>query len=164
MKNPTFEFQLLVATSNPQNETLSSTTTTSIATKNSNHVQLSQEDREALENVNWDDLDGLIDVENDKKQKSISSKSNSSKSTKTLSRNPSFMELMDAALTKKSKIQVLDDQVVASANKENKRIKLDLPADNTMVKNTKLIFQRCFEPTFNEAMFGEILAPNSDSE
>lgn len=166
MKNPTFEVNFIVASLNPYSDLQSSMATTSIPAKitqrTNENVNLSIEDQQAL-NEAWDDWDMESEVRN------TSNYGNKRKKTK--------MEEI---------IQSVKGSTKKDENKKeknlNRRKKFNLPSDpepmdvdndadvlppspeSPRTKKAKLVFGRCFEPTFSETYLGETLAPNSDSE
>nr|CAI5848698.1 unnamed protein product [Callosobruchus analis] len=93
MKNPTFEVIFIVATLNPCSDLHSTLSTGSIPAKitqlNGEQLNLSQEDRDALMNENWDDFD--VEERN----------SNRGKSRK---RNNKFMDIVEKAKSRSSEV------------------------------------------------------------
>ncbi|KAJ8964220.1 hypothetical protein NQ314_005049 [Rhamnusium bicolor] len=173
MKNPSFEVNFIVATLNPYSDLQSSMATTSIPTKITqrinDNVNITVEDQEALQNENWDDF-----MENETVQSKPSRKS---------TKKASFQEIVEKAKQTNKNNEKLNNTVRNNDKRNNKKFALPLETsmevnpelnndldvlppspESPRTKRAKLVFGRCFEPTFSETCFGEVLAPNSDSE
>ncbi|VEN44472.1 unnamed protein product [Callosobruchus maculatus] len=160
MKNPTFEVLFIVATLNPYSDLHSTMSTGSIPAKitqlNGEQLNLSQEDRDALMNENWDDFD--VEERNSTKGKSRK-------------RNNKFMDIVEKA---KSKSNPSSREVSRGGNEENHPEAPRMEVDEVMeasqrslspvAKKAKLVFRRCLEATFRPNCLGDVIAPNSDSE
>lgn len=153
MKNPIFEVNFIVATLNPYSDLQSSMATTSLPAKitqtHHEHADLSIEDRQALEE-NWDDWDM------DSEPKSDDSKKNAKLSKK-------IGDKKGKGGSKRKKFDLPPDPVPMDVDGEDVDVLPPSP-ESPRTKKTKLVFGRCFEPTFMETSLGDVLAPNSDSE
>ncbi|XP_018561693.1 cell cycle checkpoint control protein RAD9A [Anoplophora glabripennis] len=151
MKNPTFEVNFIVATLNPYSDLQSSMATSSIPTKITQlaheNINLSLEDRQAL-NEEWDDWE-MDTEENNPKRAKLDMNIKKDKNRK--------------GKGKCKKFNLPSDPVPMDVDGEDMDVLPPSP-ESPRTKKAKLVFGRCFEPTFTETSFGEVLAPNSDSE
>lgn len=71
-----------------------------------------------------------------------------------------------AAEEEKRAAETMDWDEDFDGNKANDVVVAESPPESPRTKRAKLVFGRCYEPTFHEAMLdlGEELAGNSDSE
>lgn len=150
MKHATFEVEYIIATLDPYSDSQTTRTASSIPTKLSqNSIErsnISLEDQQALESVNWDDLSMECELKRTKKNK-----------------KESFKELMNMA----SKIK----QKPTERNKSSESEKIipespflsDSRVESSLSDLGKIVFRRAMEQTFAMDQ-QEILVPNSDSE
>lgn len=164
MKNPTFEVNFIVATLNPYSDLQSSMATTSIPAKvtqiNHENVNLSLEDQQAL-NENWDDWDMDSEPKNDlpndnSKKAKIENTENVKQSKKTRNKK-------EKGRNQCKKFNLPTESLPMDVENEDLDVVPPSP-ESPRTKKAKLVFGRCFEPTFMETSLGEVLAPNSDSE
>nr|CAH7717020.1 unnamed protein product [Callosobruchus chinensis] len=160
MKNPTFEVLFIVATLNPYSDLHSTLSTGSIPAKitqlNGEQLNLSQEDRDALMNENWDDFD--VEERN----------SNKGKSRK---RNSKFMDIVEKAKSRSSETSreasrrgIEEKQPDAPQMEVDEVTEASQRSLSPVAKKAKLVFRRCLEATFRPNCLGDVIAPNSDSE
>ncbi|XP_023018781.1 cell cycle checkpoint control protein Rad9 [Leptinotarsa decemlineata] len=175
MKNPTFEVNFIVATLNPYSDAQSTMTASSIPAKitqlNKNIENITTEDREALKNENWDDMEidtnkipletcmitkkgSFHEIVTKAKQKirNATSKLGTESSTNSFSKKQGDKRNKIFELPLKSHLNEDVDDIIP------------LSPESPKTKKAKLVFGRCFESTFSRKNLGEILAPNSDSE
>ncbi|CAH1155500.1 unnamed protein product [Phaedon cochleariae] len=159
MKNPTFEVNFIVATLNPYNDLQSTMTSSSIPAKITqlHKGNITQEDRDALENENWNDMD----METPKKKSS---------------KKDIFMQTIKKAKQRDTTLKKIPEngkQVETPKSNKVCEVPMDYLEFNDVIarspespktKRAKLVFGRCFESTFSRNNLGEVLAPNSDSE
>ncbi|KAJ8921181.1 hypothetical protein NQ315_013653 [Exocentrus adspersus] len=160
LKNPTFEVNFIIATLNPYSDLQSSMATTSIPTKVSNpkndDPNITVEDQEALLNVNWSEDFDMSEPTSDKADER--------------SKRSGFQEVVKNKNTeakvagKRCKDFSLPvDNLPMEVDHEDMDVLPPSP-ESPRAKKAKLVFGRCFEPTFSETYLGQVLAPNSDSE
>lgn len=185
MKNPTFEVNFIIASLNPYSDDLSSMSTCSIPAqitqKNSEKVNLTVEDQQALLNENWDEFDMEADQTTNKnhKNKTKASFKEILSRNKINNRRNSYRNCDDVVTNaNEDRRNSHRDDVLSKDNGDNGKIgnemnvngngdNLDvIPSspESPKTKRAKLVFGRCFESTFSANFLGKVLAPNSDSE
>lgn len=159
-KCPTFESSFVMATLR-DGETETSFSTQNVAKNRTDrrlsksNFNITREDQEALENVDWDDDSGL-EVPGKTKQINANHKPiNGKVSRNSLAIQGSSRETFDDIMKRAKRKTVDDGSDVVPNSPENSQGRL-----------RKAIFQRCHENTYhrNGAEFGNILAANSDPE
>lgn len=166
-KCPTFESSFVIATLR-DGETQTSFSTQNMAKNKTNHqlsksnFNITREDQEALENVDWDDDSGLEVPAKKGKTKKINANHqavNGKVSRNSLAIQGSSRETFDDIM-KRAKRKKVD-----SGSDANDVVVPNSP-ENSQGRVRKAIFQRCHENTYhrNVAEFGNILVANSDPE
>ncbi|KAG5887078.1 hypothetical protein JTB14_018248 [Gonioctena quinquepunctata] len=174
MKNPTFEVNFIIATLNPYNDAQSTMTSSSIPAKitqlNKDTPNITTNDQQVLQNVDWDDMkmeNSELNTQSSKNkgkrrdfQKIVQNSKRNGSSNKT-ENNSSNDSCNRKGSLKKNKIFELPTE---DPSDEVSNEIIPRSPESPRTKKAKLVFGRCFESTFSRNNLGEVLAPNSDSE
>lgn len=158
MKNPTFEVCFIVATLDPYSDQQNTMATSSIPAQitqiNSQQVNLTVEDQQALMNVDWDDMNMETEhpTNSKEKKKKAGFKEIVAKTKQSSKKN-----------NKRKENEPLNDLNGYDKNVADVDLIPESP-ESPKTKRAKMVFGRCFEATFSMTNLGEVLAPNSDSE
>ncbi|KAF2904849.1 hypothetical protein ILUMI_01320 [Ignelater luminosus] len=155
IRNPTFEVNVVIATLNTDHISQSSLSTSiMLKTKSKAKHNMTIQDQQALESVNWDndfDLQGENGFDNRKSQ------TDKNKSNTNLTINNNIPSINNALIDERPNL----------GNDENKDTDM-VPGspESPRSKRIKTIFGRCYETTFHSTMMdlGNVLAPDSDPE
>lgn len=161
IRSPTFEVNFVVATlrdGSGSTQTSISTIRSVSKTKASNcksgkDVNMTVQDQQALESINWENDELIEQLGNVNAGKSL------------------FEDLMSEVNSKRKsvkncKVQISDSDSVVSKRVKDNNLDVIPNSPEPCVSGAQKIFSRCYEPTFHKSMidFGDVLVPNSDPE
>lgn len=140
VKSPIFETNFVLSTISPDGSTQSCAASTSIfgQINKSQNTDLSREERSIVEQLNWDSDFDVDDVE------------------------PMLNNQKKARIDKNG----MTNEMTRNSNHPQEEDTIPKSPDSPRTKKLKIVFRRCFEPTYHESNLdlGNALVPNSDSE
>lgn len=172
MKNPLFDVQFIISTLNPDNQTQSSVSTSqpihvvNSKTKTNGNQNITVQDKSVIDSVDWDDGFGIIENPKSRETPKFLDKMNRIRERSSRSNSEKSSESVINGSKNKNKNN--EDRMNGNNLENNDDEGDDIPPspESPKTKRARLVFQRCFEPTFHQSVLelGEVLAPNSDPE